>query len=93
VSIRHTLRKVNERDGFGSYPRLVIEVEGIDDVYRIARALEGHQVEFSRLAGQTLHGLDRRWPGIVRALVRRMGPSDGWRYPGRIPRTRSKVVS
>lgn len=89
MSIRHTLRKVRTEDDFPTYPRLVIEVEGIDDVYRIARALEGHQVEFSDIARSTLRGLDRRWPGIVRSLVARMGPDDPWRYPGVRPRSRS----
>jgi hypothetical protein len=88
--IRHRLTK--EGNDFGQWPRLVIEVEGIDDVYRIARALEGHQVEFSELAVKTLRGLDRRWPGVVRALVERMGPREPWRYPGAKPRTKKEVA-
>lgn len=83
--IRHRLTK--EHDGYGGYPRLVITVEGIDDVYRIARALEGHQVEFQEIAVKTLRGLDRRWPGVVRRCVARMGGAhERWRYPGTRPR-------
>jgi hypothetical protein len=85
VSIEKRLTKVQSE--YGSYPRLVITVEGIDDVYRIARALEGQQVEFGRLANLTLRGLDRRWPGTVRALVARMGPTRPWQYPGVRPKS------
>lgn len=81
--IKYTLRRIRGDvrapvgSQFRSYPRLVIEVEGIDDVYRIARALEGHQVEFSEIARGTLKGLD---------LVAKMGPHDPWRYQGSRPR-------
>jgi hypothetical protein len=86
VSIRRRLRHVDYGDGFGAYPRLVIEVEGIDDVYRIARHLELGQCEFANLGTSILRGLDRRSPGIVRRLVAKMGPTRTG-YPGRRPRT------
>lgn len=86
MSIRHQLRKRDSHDGFGSWPRLEIVAEGIDDVYRLARVLEVAQVEFSEVGGSVLRGLDRRWPGVIRALVARMGPHRG--YPGRKPRAK-----
>lgn len=89
MSVQHRLS--HPAEGFGdvgakTYPRLVITVEGIDDVYRLARVMEGAQVEFSEIGHATLVGLDRKYPGIVRALVQRMGPT--WGYPGAKPRGR-----
>jgi hypothetical protein len=83
--IKHRLRSIDKHDGFGAYPHLVIEVDGIDDVYRIARHLEIGQVEFSYMGWKILRGLDRRWPGIIRRLVERMGPSR-YGYRGVKPR-------
>ena len=91
MSVKHILTHPTE-NGWGPgegrpYPRLVIEAKGIDDVYRLARVMESAQVEFSEIGHSTLVGLDRRYPGIVRALVARMGPT--WGYPGKKPRTKA----
>jgi len=93
MSVKHRLSHPIER-GWGPgegrpYPRLVIEANGIDDVYRLARVMEVAQVEFSDIGHAALVGLDRRYPGIVRALVARMGPSR-WGYRGVKPRAKEE---
>jgi len=95
MSVTHSLSHPIEH-GWGPgegrpYPVLVIEARGIDDVYRLARVMETAQVEFSAIGHATLVGLDRRYPGIVRALVARMGPTR-WGYPGRKPRAKKSVA-
>ena len=60
---------------FGYDPRLVIEVEGISDVYRLARHLQTGQVEFATLGRRILEGMDRQAPGSVHYLTDRMGPA------------------
>lgn len=60
----------------GGYdPRLVIVVEGLDDVYRLARHLEQGQVEFAALGRRILRSMDDQAPGSVRYLTTRMGPA------------------
>lgn len=85
MSVKKQLRAVQSE--FGTYPRLVVTVEGVDDVYRFARHLELGQCEFADMGRLTLAGMDRRWPGIVRAMVARMGPQSG--YPGVKPRDKA----
>lgn len=89
MSVRHRLSHPREQrpgsDNGKLYPRLVIEAQGIDDVYRLARHMEIGQVEFAEIGYRTLKGLDRKYPGIVRKQGARMGPA-GRGYPGRKPR-------
>ena len=72
----------NWPDGTGYDPRLVITVEGLHDVYRLARHLETGQVEFAALGRRILRSLDEQDPGVVRHLTARMGTSRGG-YRGR----------
>lgn len=60
---------------FGYDPKLTITVEGLDDVYRLARHLELGQVEFAALGRRILRSMDDQAPGVVRHLTTRMGPS------------------
>lgn len=62
-------------DYLGYDPKLVIVVEGTDDVYRLARHLELGQVEFAALGRRILRSMDDQAPGVVRKLTTRMGPS------------------
>jgi hypothetical protein len=60
----------------GGYdPRLTITVEGITDVYRLARHLELGQSEFAALGRRILRSMDDQAPGSVRYLTTRMGPA------------------
>lgn len=72
----------------GYQPRLTIVVEGIDDVYRIARHLETGQVEFGRMGRAILRSMDDQAPGSVAYLTARMGPHVGYGYRGRKRRGR-----
>ena len=83
MSVKHRLSFPKD-EYFGSSPKLVITVEGIDDVYRIARVLERAQVEFSEMGVSVMRGLDRKYPGIVMRLIAKMGPA--WGYKGVLPR-------
>jgi hypothetical protein len=80
--IRKRLQKRTDEVLGGYQPRLVITVEGLDDVYRLARHLEQGQVEFSAMGRRILTGMDRHAPGVVHYLQERMGPARGG-YRGR----------
>jgi hypothetical protein len=92
MGARAVIRKRLQRridDATGGYqPRLVITVEGLDDVYRLARHLETGQVEFGRLGRRILRSMDDQAPGVVRHMTERMGPSNllGGARGGRRPR-------
>lgn len=61
----------------GGYdPRLVIVVEGLSDVYRLARHLETGQVDFAQVGRRILRSMDDQAPGSVRHLTERMGPAN-----------------
>jgi hypothetical protein len=87
VSLRKRLTKhTDERSGY--QPRLVITVEGVVDVYRLARHLEHGQVEFAAMGRRILESMDDQAPGVVRHLTERMGPANllGGARGGRRPR-------
>lgn len=85
MSMRKRLSKRTDEALGGYQPRLVIVVEGLDDVYRLARHLELGQVEFSRMGQRILTSMDAQAPGVVHALQERMGPAKGG-HRGRRPR-------
>lgn len=79
---KRLVRRAMWPDGSGYDPRLVLVVEGPDDVYRLARHLELGQVEFARLARRILRSMDEQAPGVVRQMTAKMGPARGG-YCGR----------
>jgi len=68
---------------FGYDPRLVIEVEGISDVYRLARHLQTGQAEFAELGSRIIEGMDRQAKGSVHYLTESMGPAWARQYPNK----------
>ena len=83
--IRKRLVKRTDPVVGGYQPTLHITVEGLDDVYRLARHLETGQVDLHELGRRILHSMDRQAPGSVSYLTKRMGPARA-RYRGRRPR-------
>lgn len=73
--IRKRLQKRVDEVLGGYDPKLTIVVEGISDVYRLARHLETGQVEFAELGRRILRSMDDQAPGSVRYLTTRMGPA------------------
>lgn len=71
------------RTGRGGEPILVIEVRGVDDVYRLARHLELGQCEFADLAVKVLRWQKRKlgratWSWLLRRMHGPTGiPRDG----------------
>lgn len=85
MTVRKRLTKHIDPVLHGYEPTLVITVDGLADVYRLARHLETGQVAFSALGRRILHSMDRQAPGSVSYLTKRMGPARA-RYRGRRPR-------
>lgn len=88
--IRKRLTKRVDGATGGYDPRLVITVEHLDDVYRLARHLETGQVEFAEMGRRILRSMDDQAPGVVRHMTERMGPASllGGARGGRRPRPR-----
>lgn len=74
--IRKRLTKRTDTALGGYDPKLVITVENLDDVYRLARHLEHGQVQFAELGRRILRSMDDQAPGVVRAMTERMGPAN-----------------
>lgn len=77
------LAEHHDRALAGYDPHLVITVDGLDDVYRLARHLEQGQAEFAAMGRRILRSMDEQAPGVVRHLTARMGPSRHYGYQGR----------